>query len=97
MAKKVLPAWKTLRNKDATTDDEYHALKELSDGLSDAGVHDYAPSPGSSMAAQRNGYDPEDYPIIAAGLRKVAGRANRGGPRTTVRRQKERSVWRSGP
>ncbi len=49
MAKKVLPAWKTLRNKDATTDDEYHALKELSDGLSDAGVHDLPrSSPGSS-------------------------------------------------
>ncbi len=72
IVKKVMPAWKALREKGITRDAEYHALKDLSEGLREAGVHDLALFARQLMAARRNSYDPDDYPIIAAGLRKLA-------------------------
>jgi tetratricopeptide (TPR) repeat protein len=72
MAKQVQPAWKTLREEGLTKEEEYHALKELSEGLHDAGVHDLAILARQLMTARRNGYDASDFPIFAAGLRKLA-------------------------
>jgi tetratricopeptide (TPR) repeat protein len=72
MAKTVRPAWKTLREKGISAEEEYHALKDLSEGFSEAGVHDLALFARQLMAARRNGYAPEDYPILVAGLRKLA-------------------------
>jgi tetratricopeptide (TPR) repeat protein len=72
MAKKTMPAWKTLREKDLDKDEEYQALKELSEGFSEAGVHDMALLARQVLAARRNRYAPDDYPILAAGLHKLA-------------------------
>ncbi len=72
MAKKVSPAWKALHEEGVTRDEEYHALKDLSEGFQEAGVCDLAILARQLMAARRNSYDPDDYPIIAASLRKLA-------------------------
>ncbi len=72
MAKKVMPAWKALGQEKITRDEEYHVFKELSAGLSEAGVHDLAILVRQLMAARRNGYDRSDFPIFAASLRKLA-------------------------
>jgi tetratricopeptide (TPR) repeat protein len=72
MAKQVMPAWKALREEGITKDAEYHALKDLSEGLSEAGVRDLAIFARQLMVARRNSYDAADYPILAAGLRKLA-------------------------
>jgi hypothetical protein len=72
MVQKVSPAWKTLREEGITKEAEYRALKDLSEGFGEAGVHELALFARQLMAARRNSYDPEDYPIIAAGLRKLA-------------------------
>jgi hypothetical protein len=69
---KITPAWKALREEAIAKDAEYRALKELSEGLLDAGVCDLAILARQLMVARRNGYGPSDYPIIAAGLRKLA-------------------------
>ena len=72
MAKQVKPAWKTLRNEGITKDEEYHALKDLSEGLRDAGIHDLAILARQLMVARRNSYDPADFPIFKVGLRQLA-------------------------
>ena len=72
MAKKVSPAWKTLQEKELTKAEEFHALTELSEGFQEAGVYDLALLSRQVMVARRNGYDPSDYPIIEASLRKLA-------------------------
>jgi hypothetical protein len=72
IVRKVTPAWKALREEAITKDAEYHALKDLSEGLLEAGVCDLAILARQLMAARRNGYDSSDYPIIAASLRKLA-------------------------
>ncbi len=72
MAKQVMPAWKTLRAERLAKDEEYHALEQLSEGLSEAGVHDLAIFVRQLMAARRNSYDQSDFPIFRDGLRKLA-------------------------
>ena len=73
MIKQVMPAFQALHKDGITKGDEYHALQNLSEGLRDAGVHDLAIFARQLMVACRNSYDPADfYPIIAAGLRKLA-------------------------
>ena len=72
LTKQVAPAWKALHEEEITRDAEYHALKDLSEGLRDAGVYDLAIFARQLMVARRNSYDPDDYPIIAAGLRRLA-------------------------
>ena len=72
LAKQVMPAWKALHQEKITKDDEYRAFNDLSEGLSEAGVHDLAILARQLMVAHRNSYDPADFPIFAAGLRKLA-------------------------
>ena len=57
--------------KRASLGTRYHALKDLSEGFQEAGVCDLAILTRQLMAARRNSYDPEDYPIIAASLHKL--------------------------
>ena len=72
MAKQVQPAWKTLREEGLEKEEEYNALKDLSEGLNEAGVHDLAIFARQLMTVRRNSYDASDFPIFAAGLRKLA-------------------------
>jgi tetratricopeptide (TPR) repeat protein len=72
LGKQVMPAWKALREPGITKEAEYKALQDLSEGLSEAGVHDLAIFARQLMASRRNSYDPTDYPIFVAGLRKLA-------------------------
>jgi tetratricopeptide (TPR) repeat protein len=72
MAKQVMPAWKALREEGIEKGAEYHALKDLSEGLGEAGVYDLAIFARQLITARRNSYDAADYPIFSAGLRKLA-------------------------
>jgi hypothetical protein len=54
IVKQVTPAWKTLREQGITKDAEYRALKDLSEGLREAGVYDLAIFARQLMAARRN-------------------------------------------
>ncbi|MBN1908830.1 MAG: tetratricopeptide repeat protein [Pirellulales bacterium] len=72
LVKKVKPAWDILRKPGATKQAEYYALKDLSEGFQEAGVHDLAILARQLMAARRNSYAPEDYPIFVTSLRKLA-------------------------
>lgn len=51
---------------------EYHTLKDLSEGFQEVGAYDLAVFARQLMVARRNSYDPDNYPIIAASLRKQA-------------------------
>ena len=97
MVKKVTPAWKTLREKGITKEAEYHALKDLSEGFGEAGVDDLALFARQLMAARRNSYDADDYPIIAAGLRKLAPGEQIEEILVRLRGGRERKPWHSGP
>jgi TPR repeat len=68
----VVPAAKALRKEGITKVEEYDAIQDISEGLSEAGVHDLAIFARQLMVSHRNSYDSTDYPIIAAGLRKLA-------------------------
>lgn len=72
IVREVTPAWKALREEGISKEAEYQALGDLSKGLSEAGIHDLAILSRQMMAAHRNSYDATDYPIFAAGLRKLA-------------------------
>ncbi len=72
MTERVAPAWKTLREKAITRDVEYYTLNELSEAFQEVGAYDLALLGRQLMAARRNSYDPDDYPILAASLRKLA-------------------------
>ncbi|MBN2295316.1 MAG: tetratricopeptide repeat protein [Pirellulales bacterium] len=72
IVQQVRPAWTSLRKEGITREAEYHALGDLSEGFQEAGVYDLAIFCRQLMAAHRNSYDPDDYPIIAASLRKLS-------------------------
>ena len=97
MVKKVVPAWKALRDEKITRDAEYRALRDLSEGLREAGVHDLAIFARQLMAARRNSYDRDDYPIIAAGLRKLAPGEKIEEVLLDWQGRMKRNRWHSGP
>jgi hypothetical protein len=72
LVKKAMPAWQSLRQPRISKAAEYHALQDVSEGFLDAGIYDLAIFARQLMVARRNSYDPSDFPILAASLRKLA-------------------------
>jgi hypothetical protein len=92
MAKKVMPAWKTIHEKEISRDTEFRSLRDLSEGFQEAGVYDLALFTRQLMAARRNSYDPSDYPIIETSLRKLAPGETTEGVLTRLRGGKGREL-----